>query len=162
MFGGDGAAKGLHAVVHHAVDSGLVGEEGFEVFEVVDSAAADEVLADVLHGPVEDGDGPAALEDAFGARIDEGRFAEARSVSDLKALVDAGFANQLMLSNDWSLAMSIIPTALDQPRNANNPDGILFAIRKGLPALKRIGVSDQSIRQMTVDAPKRFFDGPAT
>ena len=29
-----------------------------------------------------------ALEDAFGTRIDEGAFAEARSVSDLKALVD--------------------------------------------------------------------------
>jgi long-chain acyl-CoA synthetase len=31
-----------------------------------------------------------ALEDTFGARIDEGAFAEARSVADLKALVDRG------------------------------------------------------------------------
>ncbi|MGC4085013.1 MAG: AMP-binding protein [Vicinamibacterales bacterium] len=31
-----------------------------------------------------------ALEDAFGARIDEGQFANAKSVSDLKTLVDAG------------------------------------------------------------------------
>ncbi|HUR35316.1 MAG TPA: AMP-binding protein, partial [Vicinamibacterales bacterium] len=33
-----------------------------------------------------------ALEDAFGSRIDEGAFAEARSVADLKALVDKGAA----------------------------------------------------------------------
>ena len=31
-----------------------------------------------------------ALEDAFGAHIDEGAFAQARSVADLKSLVDAG------------------------------------------------------------------------
>jgi predicted metal-dependent phosphotriesterase family hydrolase len=64
-----------------------------------------------------------------------------------------------MLSNDWSLAMSLQPAANDLVRKAQNPDGIQFVIRKVIPGLKRIGVQDQSIRTMTVDAPKRFFDG---
>lgn len=80
-------------------------------------------------------------------------------LAGIKALVDAGFANQLVLSNDWSLAMGLIPTETDRVRKAGNPDGIQFVIRKGLPGLKKIGVSDQAIRTMTVDAPKRYFDG---
>ena len=71
----------------------------------------------------------------------------------------AGSASQLMLSNDWSLAMSLQLTERDRVRNAGNPDGIQFVIRKVIPGLKRIGVSDQAIRTMTVDAPKPFFEG---
>lgn len=80
-------------------------------------------------------------------------------LAGIKALVDGGFATQVMLSNDWSLAMSLQPTANDLVRKAQNPDGIQFVIRKVIPGLKRIGVQDRSIRTMTVDAPKRFFDG---
>jgi len=80
-------------------------------------------------------------------------------LAGIKALVDAGFAPQMMLSNDWSLAMSLQSTATDAIRKAGNPDGILFMIRKAIPGLKRVGVSDQAIRTMTVESPKRFFDG---
>lgn len=76
----------------------------------------------------------------------------------IKALVDAGFAHRVMLSNDHSLAMSLQPTAADTLRLAQNPDGILFVTRKVIPALKAMGVQDQAIRTMTVDVPKRFFD----
>jgi predicted metal-dependent phosphotriesterase family hydrolase len=34
-----------------------------------------------------------------------------------------------------------------------------FVIRTVIPGLKRIGVQDQPIRTMTVDTPKRLFDG---
>lgn len=76
----------------------------------------------------------------------------------IKALVDAGFANLLMLGNDHSLGTSQAPAA-ERMRVAQNPDGLLFVSRKAIPALKRIGVSDQAIRTMMVDVPKRFFDG---
>ena len=80
-------------------------------------------------------------------------------LAGVKGLVDAGFAGQLVLSNDWSLAMGLIPTETDRVRKAGNPDGIQFVIRKAIPALKRMGVSDQAIRTMTVDSQKRFFEG---
>jgi predicted metal-dependent phosphotriesterase family hydrolase len=41
---------------------------------------------------------------------------------------------------------------------AMNPDGMLFVVRKAVPALKEIGVSNEAIRTMTVDVPKRFFE----
>jgi phosphotriesterase-related protein len=79
--------------------------------------------------------------------------------AQIKALVDAGFANRLMLGNDHSLGMTLQTTASDPLRIAQNPDGMLFVVRKAIPALKKIGVPDQAIRTMTVDVPKRFFEG---
>ena len=57
------------------------------------------------------------------------------------------------------MAMVIQPTANDRFRKAQNPDGIQLVIRKVIPGLKRIGVSEQAIHTMTVEAPKRYFDG---
>ena len=79
--------------------------------------------------------------------------------TQIKALVDAGFANRVMLGNDDSLAMTIQPTASNAARIAMNPDGMLFVVRKAIPALKQIGVPDQAIRTMTIDVPKRYFEG---
>jgi predicted metal-dependent phosphotriesterase family hydrolase len=31
-------------------------------------------------------------------------------------------------------------------------------VRKAIPALKKIGITDQQIRTMTIDVPKRFFE----
>jgi len=73
--------------------------------------------------------------------------------------VDAGFAERIMLGNDHSIGMSIQPTAADAARLAQNPDGLLFVSRKAIPALKKIGVTDQAIRTMTVDAPRRGLAG---
>ena len=78
--------------------------------------------------------------------------------TQIKALVDAGFANHLMLGNDHSLAMTLQTTASDPLRIAANPDGMLFVVRKAIPALKKIGISDQAIRTMTMDVPERFFE----
>jgi len=87
-----------------------------------------------------------------GALTWEQRYAQ------IKALIDAGFANRLMLGNDHSLGMTLQATAADPLRVAQNPDGVLFVVRKAIPALKALGVSDQSIRTMTVDVPRRFFE----
>lgn len=79
--------------------------------------------------------------------------------AQIKALVDAGFANRLMLGNDHSIAMSLQPTAADRLRLAQNPDGVLFVSRRAIPALRKAGLSEQAIRTMTVEAPRRFFEG---
>jgi phosphotriesterase-related protein len=99
-------------------------------------------------GPVAPGTPMAAP----GALTWEQRYAQ------IKALVDAGFANRLMLGNDHSLGMTLQTTASDPLRIAQNPDGMLFVVRKSIPALRKIGVPDQAIRTMTIDVPKRFFE----
>jgi len=81
--------------------------------------------------------------------------------SQIKALIDAGMTNRLMLGNDHSLAMTLQATAADPLRVAQNPDGMLFVVRKAIPALKKIGVTDQAIHTMTVEVPKRFFEAGA-
>jgi phosphotriesterase-related protein len=78
--------------------------------------------------------------------------------AQIKSLVDAGMADRIMLGNDHSIAMSLQPTSADRLRLAQNPDGILFVSRKAIPALRKIGVSEQAIRTMTVDVPRRFFE----
>ena len=67
----------------------------------------------------------------------------------IKQLMDAGFVDKMFLSNDWVHG--------DVEREKVNPDGLLFTIRKTIPYLKQIGVSDHSIRTMTVENPRRFF-----
>ena len=88
-----------------------------------------------------------------GALTWEQRYAQ------IKALVDAGFTNRIMLGNDHSLAMTLQTTASDPLRIAANPDGLLFVVRKAIPSMKRIGISNEAIRTMTIDVPKRFFEG---
>jgi phosphotriesterase-related protein len=67
----------------------------------------------------------------------------------IKQLVDAGFVDKIFLSNDWVYG--------DVEREKVNPDGMLFTIRKTIPYLKQIGVSQRDIHVMTVENPKRFF-----
>ena len=40
-----------------------------------------------------------------------------------------------------------------------NPDGYTFISRRVLPRLKELGASDQDIHQITVENPRRFFEG---
>jgi len=89
---------------------------------------------------------------APGALTWEQRYAQ------IKALVDAGFTNRLMLGNDHSLGMTLQTTASDPLRVAQNPDGMLFVVRRAIPALRKIGISDQAIRTMTVEVPRRFLE----
>jgi|SRR6185436_4521477 len=87
-----------------------------------------------------------------GALTWEQRYAQ------IKALVDAGFANRLMLGNDHSLGMTLQTTASDPLRVAQNPDGMLFVVRKAIPALRKIGIPDEAIRTMSVEVPRRFLE----
>ena len=98
------------------------------------------------------GGAPPAGSPPSNALLWEQRYAQ------IKALVDAGFANRIMLGNDHSIAMSLQPTAADKARLAQNPDGVLFVMRKAVPALRAIGVSDQAIRTMTVESVRSFLE----
>ena len=67
----------------------------------------------------------------------------------VKQLIDAGFVQKIFLSNDWVLG--------DVEREKLNPDGMLFSIRKTIPYLKKIGISQQQIDVITIENPRRFF-----
>jgi phosphotriesterase-related protein len=74
-------------------------------------------------------------------------------------LIDAGFANKIMLGHDWSVTLSIASAQMQEDRRRYNPDGYLFITRKVLPRLRQMGVSEATINQIMVDNPRRFFEG---
>ena len=74
-------------------------------------------------------------------------------------LIEAGFAERIFLSNDWFFGASMAVTGAMQTMDALNPDGILFDTRKTIPYLRQLGVTDQQIRTITVENPRRFFAG---
>jgi phosphotriesterase-related protein len=76
-----------------------------------------------------------------------------RRADCIKQLIDEGFVDKIFLSNDWVHG--------DVEREQVNPDGMLFTIRRTIPYLKQIGVTDQSIRAMIVENPRHFFGGLA-
>jgi predicted metal-dependent phosphotriesterase family hydrolase len=51
------------------------------------------------------------------------------------------------------------PAGFMKTKEQTNPNGILFSPRKVVPYLRQIGVTDQQIRMMTVENPRRFFGG---
>jgi phosphotriesterase-related protein len=76
----------------------------------------------------------------------------------IKRLIDAGFAGEIFLSQDSEFGGSLLPQDLKDWRDKiDPPDGMLFVMRKLIPHLKQLGVSDRNIRIMTVENPRRFF-----
>ena len=76
----------------------------------------------------------------------------------VKQLVDLGFAGQVTLSHDFGGSRPALPDVVEM-RKAYNPDGYCFVIRKVLPRLRELGVSEEAIHTMTVDAPRRLLGG---
>jgi phosphotriesterase-related protein len=77
----------------------------------------------------------------------------------VKRLIDAGFSHRIMLSHDYSVPKARYSAAEQEARRLANPDGYNFILRKVLPRLKELGVPDQVIQQITVENPRRFFEG---
>jgi phosphotriesterase-related protein len=80
-------------------------------------------------------------------------------LASIKYLIDAGFGERVMLGTDFPIGMALVPTVELSSRDIRNPDGNLFVRRQVLPRLKEIGVQESAVRTMTVENPKRFFDG---
>lgn len=76
---------------------------------------------------------------------------------NIRRLIDAGFARQLMLSHDSMFSTSLLPPDARDPRETRNPDGMLFNTRKLIPYLIEIGVAKSAIRAMTIENPQRFL-----
>jgi phosphotriesterase-related protein len=74
-------------------------------------------------------------------------------------LIEAGFCHRIMLSHDYSVPKARHGAAMQEERRRANPDGYNFIPRRVLPRLKELGASDQDIHQITVENPRRFFEG---
>ena len=74
-------------------------------------------------------------------------------MKSVKRLIDAGFVDRIFFSNDWVHG--------DVERERVNPEGMLFTVRKTIPYLKQLGVSEPQIRAIAIENPKRFFSRTA-
>lgn len=80
-------------------------------------------------------------------------------VRTAKRLIDAGFANQLMLSNDYIVPRSYASREQQEESKRVNPDGYCFVTRRVVPYLRELGVGDATIDTILVDNPRRFLGG---
>ena len=74
-------------------------------------------------------------------------------------LMEAGFAHRIMLSHDYSVPKARYGAEVQEARRRANPDGYNFIPRHVLPRLKELGATDANIHQLTVENPRRFFEG---
>jgi phosphotriesterase-related protein len=74
-------------------------------------------------------------------------------------LVDEGFADRLVLAHDDPIWAGLL-TEVDQQRHVEaNPDRLAFVSRRVVPELRRRGVSEVAIEQMTVSSPCAWLTG---
>lgn len=75
-------------------------------------------------------------------------------------LVEAGYADRIMLGHDWkSSRHNIKNDDVELRKIAANPHNYLFITRKVIPRLVNQGVSEDTIKMIMVDNPRRFFEG---
>ena len=80
----------------------------------------------------------------------------------LKALIDAGYKDRLCVSHDWSLARHVAkdsPIGSPEKRKKKNPHDYLYIKKVVFPQLLEMGVSEEIIGSLLVDAPRNFFEG---
>ena len=76
-----------------------------------------------------------------------------------KNLIDAGYADRLTISHDHANSQCRPSLADREIRDRNNPDGYLFITRQVLPRLRELGTNEADIHKLTVDNPRRLFEG---
>jgi phosphotriesterase-related protein len=74
----------------------------------------------------------------------------------LKALIDRGWADRLMVGHDYAPAPYLAGRAGPDP---DKPTRYLFLSKTALPALAADGVDEAASRKLTVDNPRRFLAG---
>jgi phosphotriesterase-related protein len=74
----------------------------------------------------------------------------------VKALVDRGWANKLMLGHDYAPAPVL---AGHNPLTSGQPTRYLFVSSVAIPALREAGVAQSDIELMMRDVPRRFLTG---
>ena len=81
-------------------------------------------------------------------------------IRTVQSLIDAGWVDKLMIGHDWD--SNVVPHRSETrvARESGNPDAYSYIARKLIPALMELGVREDDIRKITVENPRRFFEGP--
>ncbi|PYR36521.1 MAG: hypothetical protein DMF90_09810 [Acidobacteria bacterium] len=66
----------------------------------------------------------------------------------IKVLVDAGHADKVMMSSDFSIGAET---------KAKGGPGYAKTVTLGRPELKKVGIPDDTVQAMLVDNPRRFL-----
>jgi phosphotriesterase-related protein len=74
----------------------------------------------------------------------------------VKALVERGWAERLMLGHDYA-PMAVL--AGQEPVSSDEPTRYLFLNTVALPALREQGIDEATITTMMRDVPRRFLTG---
>jgi phosphotriesterase-related protein len=159
-------ATGAPILTHSAVRS-RVGEaqaailerEGVDPARVVIGHSDDSPEFDYLDGLARRGYGLGMDRLPNGAMPEYGGQGVDDRLDMIVRLVDAGHADKLMVAHDdpiWALLL----TDEDQRRHVvANPDRLAFVSRVAVPGLKRRGLTDAVIQQITVDNPRAWLAG---
>jgi len=84
----------------------------------------------------------------------EGRPSWQQRNHTVKALIDCGYADRLMLGHDYAPAPVV---AGQEPLAPEEPTRYLFLAKTAIPGLRKMGVGEDAIRMMTVEVPRRFL-----
>ncbi len=76
----------------------------------------------------------------------------------VKALVERGHAGRLMLGHDFGVR-PVIRGLPENPDYDSSPTRYLHLSTVAIPALRAEGLTEQHIREMTVNVPRRFLTG---
>jgi phosphotriesterase-related protein len=79
----------------------------------------------------------------------------------VKRLIDAGWADRLLLSHDFSLAnpATFYPPHVQESSEKGNPYGYLYLKKTVFTWLREMGVEEVVLNTLCVDNPRRFFEG---
>jgi len=83
-------------------------------------------------------------------------------VKTIKDLINAGYADRILLGHDAFLVSTFfdtLPEAAKKKLETDNPYGFLYINKFVLPKLRELGVSEKTIHSICVDNPRRFFEG---
>jgi len=83
-------------------------------------------------------------------------------IKTIKDLIDAGYADRILLGHDAFLVSSFFDTLPDEAKRkleTDNPYGFLYINKVVLPRLRELGVSEKIIKSICTDNPRRFFEG---
>ena len=83
----------------------------------------------------------------------------AANAEEKKGILDAQESppGRILRAGSWRIEKCT--ARVQEARIKYNPDGYNFITRNVLPRLKELGVSDETVNQIMVENPRRFFEG---
>ncbi|MEA2633189.1 MAG: phosphotriesterase-related protein [Chloroflexota bacterium] len=159
-----GAPILTHAAARHRIGDGqadILEADGVDASRVVIGHSDDSTDITYLIGLLERGFRIGMDRLPNGAMPEYGPQSVDDRIEMIVRLVDAGFADRLVLAHDDPIWAGLL-TEVDQARHlASNPDLLAFVSRRVIPGLRARGVDDEAIRQMTVTSPRAWLTGVA-